>query len=154
MSNKYIIKSQIRKKNIIGWREWVDLPDLGINKIKAKIDTGARTSTLHAFDINLFKSSNNKLKVRFRVHPIQRDDNYILNCEADLLDRRFVKNSGGDTESRYIIKTMLCISNSVCPIELTLTNRTFMGFRLLLGRTAFHNKFLINPNKSFLIKPK
>lgn len=149
--NKYIPKSQLRKKILIGWREWVEFPELGIDRIKAKIDTGARTSTLHAFDINPFETVAGKWKVKFQVHPIQRNNNYVLHCEADMLDRRNVKNSGGDVELRYIIKTILYMGVTAWPIELTLTNRDAMGFRLLLGRTALNKRFLINPNKSFLI---
>ena len=154
VSNKYIPTSQLRKKIIIGWREWVDLPELKINKIKAKIDTGARTSTLHAFNIESFRLSSGKYKIKFQVNPIQHNNNCILLCEADILDRRDVKNSGGEIENRYIINTNLSMGTNSWPIELTLTNRDSMGFRLLLGRTAFNKKFLINPNKSFLIKTK
>lgn len=138
-------------KKIIGWREWVSFPELGIKQIKAKIDTGARTSALHAFNIELFKNNQNKNKVRFQINPIQRNKNYVLHCEADLLDKRNVKNSGGDIEARYIIITNLYMGSKSWPIELTLTNRDAMGFRLLLGRTAINKNFLINPHRSFLI---
>ncbi len=151
MHNKYIPKSQFRKKILIGWREWVEFPELGIDKIKAKIDTGARTSTLHALNIESFKAVNGKYKVRFQVCPIQHNNTNILYCEADMLGRRNVKNSGGDIENRYIIKSILYMGIAAWPIELALTNRDFMGFRLLLGRTALNKRFLINPNKSFLI---
>lgn len=138
-------------ENIIGWREWVELPELGIDKIKAKIDTGARTSALHAFNIEEFKNHRGKKKLKFQIHPIQRNNNFVLNCEADLLDQRYVKNSGGNIERRYIIKTILLMGGAHWPIELTLTNRDAMGFRLLLGRTGLHKNFLIDPKKSFLI---
>lgn len=151
MLNKYIQKNQLRKKTLIGWREWVEFPELGIDKVKAKIDTGARTSTLHAFDIKAFETGSGKWRVKFQVHPTQRNNNYVLHCEADMLDKRNVRNSGGDVEHRYIIKTILYMGMNAWPIELTLTNRDAMGFRLLLGRTALNNRFLINPNKSFLI---
>lgn len=145
-------EKQIKNSILIGWREWVELPDLGIGKIKAKIDTGARTSALHAFDIEPFKTSRNKNRVRFALHPIQRNNNYIVYCEADLLAKRNIKNSGGDIEDRYIITTALYMGDKKWPIELTLTNRDTMGFRLLLGRTAINKEFLIAPNKSFLVK--
>lgn len=142
----------LNKKILIGWREWVGLPELNIQEIKAKIDTGARTSALHAFNITTFKTSKGKTKVKFQIHPIQRDNNFVLFCEADVLDQRLVKNSGGKIEHRYIIKTLLTVSQNTWPIELTLTNRHTMGFRLLLGRTAVNKNFLIDPHKSFLIK--
>lgn len=145
-------EKQIKNRILIGWREWVELPDLGIGKIKAKIDTGARTSALHAFDIEPFKTSRSKNKVRFALHPIQRNNHHIVYCEADLLDKRNIKNSGGDIEDRYIITTALYMGDKKWPIELTLTNRDTMGFRLLLGRTAINKEFLIAPNKSFLVK--
>ena len=143
--------NQLKKKILIGWREWVEFPDLGIKQIKAKIDTGARTSALHAFNIETF-TIRGKNKVRFHIHPIQRNNNYILHCEADMLDKRYVKNSGGDIEYRYIIATTLDMAHKSWPIELTLTNRDAMGVRLLLGRTAINKEFLINPRRSFLIK--
>ncbi len=142
---------KLKKRILIGWREWVKFPELGIEKIKAKIDTGARTSALHAFNIETFKTIRGKNRVRFQIHPIQRNNNYILHCEADVLDQRYVKNSGGNIEHRYIITTTLHMDNESWPIELTLTNRDPMGFRLLLGRTAINKKFLVDPNKSFII---
>ena len=143
---------KLKKKTLIGWREWVEFPELGIKQIKAKIDTGARTSALHAFNIETFKTVRGKNKIRFQIHPIQRNNNYILHCEADMLDKRYVKNSGGDIEYRYIITTTLNMGYKSWLIELTLTNRDAMGFRLLLGRTAINKEFLINPHRSFLIK--
>ena len=145
-------KNLFGKKALIGWREWVEFPELGIDQIKAKIDTGARTSALHAFNIVPFKSTRGKNRVRFQIHPIQRNNNCILHCEANLLEQRHVKNSGGQIEHRYIITTILYIGHNAWPIELTLTNRDTMGFRLLLGRTALNKKFLIDPNKSYLTK--
>lgn len=146
-------KKQVVEQIIIGWREWVKLPEfLGNGHIKAKIDTGARTSALHAFNIEIFKHAKGRHKVKFALHPTQRNDQYTVQCEADLLDIRKIKNSGGNVENRYIIVTELCMGNKKWPIELTLTNRDTMGFRLLLGRTAINHNFLIDPNKSFLVK--
>lgn len=145
-------KQKIINKTIIGWREWVKLPALlGKGQIKAKVDTGARTSALHAFNIEVIKHIKGKHKVKFTLHPMQRNDQYSVQCEADLLDIRKIKNSGGSVENRYIIVTELCLGNKKWPIELTLTNRDAMGFRLLLGRTAINQSFLIDPNKSFLV---
>ncbi len=146
----YVKKNQFKKKILIGWREWGKFPGLGIDKIKAKIDTGARTSTLHALNIIPYISKSGKAKIKFQVYPEQRNSNYFLNCKADFFDQRNVKNSGGDVESRYIINTILCMAGYMWPIELTLTNRDAMGFRLLLGRTALSKRFLISPNQSFM----
>lgn len=147
----YINKHKLKKKIIIGWREWVAFPELGINRIKAKIDTGARTSTLHALNISVFSADNGKMKVKFQVYPEQYNLHYVLDCHGELLDQRLVRNSGGNAEYRYIIKTNLYMAGSIWPIELTLTNRATMGFRLLLGRTALNTKFLVDPCKSFLV---
>lgn len=147
----YINKHKLKKKIIIGWREWVAFPELGINRIKAKIDTGARTSTLHALNIAVFSADNGKMKVKFQVYPEQYNLHYVLDCQGELLDQRLVRNSGGNAEYRYIIKTNLYMAGNIWPIELTLTNRATMGFRLLLGRTALNTKFLVDPCKSFLV---
>ncbi|AML54496.1 ribosomal protein S6 modification protein [Coxiella burnetii] len=133
----------------VGWREWIALPDLGINRIKAKVDTGARTSALHAFSLESFKI-NNTPRVRFKIHPIQKDKNTVITCEADIYDHRFVRDSGGHKELRYVIKTDIILGNKRWPIEITLTNRDSMGFRMLLGRTAMRD-LIVNPNRSFII---
>jgi hypothetical protein len=133
----------------IGWREWVRLPDLGVDAIKAKIDTGARTSALHAFRVEPFHRAG-ELWLRFELHPLQRSDRLKVGCEARAVDERTVRNSGGQVERRYIIETMLRLGARAWPIELALTNRDQMGFRMLLGRTALGRGVLIEPNRSFL----
>ena len=135
---------------IIGWREWISLPDLRIDRIKAKIDTGARTSALHAFDIEPF-AKNGTDWVRFRVHPQQRDTIETIAAEAQLLDRRQVRNSGGDAELRYVISTTVELPTQRWTVELTLTNRDAMGFRMLLGREAVRGRFWVDPGQSFLL---
>jgi len=134
----------------LGWREWVSLPDLGINRIKAKIDTGARTSAIHAFHIETFRE-NGKDKIRFRIHPLQRRLDIEKSCVADLIDRRDVKDSGGHKERRFVIYTPLKIDDKQWPIEITLTDRDIMNFRMLLGRTAMKGHMLINPGASYLL---
>lgn len=133
----------------IGWREIITLPELGIPIIKAKIDTGARSSALHAFAIEYFKK-NGKDRVAFKVHPYQRDTHQTIAAEADLLDYRLVRNSGGHTQLRAAIETVVEIGETRWPIELTLTNRDVMGFRMLLGRQAIRKMFLVDPSRSFI----
>ncbi len=142
-----------KKKKIIGWREWVHLPGLKVDKIKAKIDTGARTSALHAFRVTPF-TRDGASYVRFYVHPVQREATPEIKCVALLLDTRVVTDSGGRREERPVIRTMLKIGKSKYPIELTLTNRDVMGFRMLLGRQALRRRYLVDPSRSFVIRKK
>lgn len=134
---------------IIGWREQLALPELGIREVKAKIDTGARSSALHAFDVETF-NSNGKRMVRFKVHPYQRDAHRTVTAEAELLDQRQVRNSGGQTQVRPVIETTVELNGDRWSIELTLTNRDVMGFRMLLGRQAVRRRFLVDAGRSFL----
>ncbi|MGB7085395.1 MAG: RimK/LysX family protein [Phormidesmis sp.] len=134
---------------VIGWRERVALPDLEITSVKAKIDTGARSSALHAFDIETFKQQGVDF-VRFKVHPSQRSRNKIVIAEAKLLEMRTVRNSGGQAESRPVIETTVSAGGQQWPIELTLTNRDVMGFRMLLGRQAVRQRFLVDSGSSYL----
>ncbi|MEM8827760.1 MAG: RimK/LysX family protein [Cyanobacteria bacterium P01_G01_bin.19] len=134
---------------IIGWREIVALPQLNIDKIKAKIDTGARSSAIHAFNIKEF-FENGLPMISFQVHPLQRSDRTTLSAKAQLLEYREVKNSGGTVELRPVILTEITLRGQKWTIDLTLTNRELMGFRMLLGREAVRNKFLVDPGKSYL----
>ncbi len=134
----------------VGWREWVCLSKVGIPWIKAKIDTGARTSTLHAFYVKPFKRRG-EIFVRFSIHPLQRNTQYVVENEAAVIDRRWVMDSGGHREKRYVIRTPVTIGGYTWPIELTLTNRDTMRFRMLLGRTALANHCLVYPGESFLL---
>jgi hypothetical protein len=134
----------------IGWREWVSLPDLTVDAIKAKVDTGARTSSLHAFRIEPF-SREGATWVRFELHPLQRSRAMKVACEARVVDERSVRSSNGSVDRRYIIKTLLRIGDVAWPIELSLANRDEMGFRMLLGRTALRGRTVIEPGRSFLL---
>lgn len=136
-------------KPIVGWREWVALPELGIERIKAKVDTGARTSSLHAFNIEVFQQDDGDY-VRFLVHPDQKNSKSSIECIHKVLELRHVKSSNGKSELRPVIMTDLQFMNMTWPIEITLTNRHLMGFRMLLGRQSFRKKFLVDPGKSFL----
>ena len=142
-----------RAKKTIGWREWVRLPDLHVGRVKAKIDTGARTSALHAFKIAPF-TKDGASYVRFVVHPLQRLRKPEVPCVAVVIDHRSVTDSGGRAEMRYVIRTTLKMGTSRWPIEMTLTNRDQMGFRMLIGRQALRRRYLVDTGRSFLARKK
>lgn len=135
-------------KPTIGWREWVSLPALGIERIKAKIDTGARTAALHAWHIERFER-NGEAWIRFELHPVQRDNRVRARCEAPLRGVKLVRNSGGQQEKRYVIVTDVGLGAQTWPIEVTLTNRDQMGFRMLLGRASVRGHFVVDPSTSY-----
>lgn len=151
--NNIILIKPVKKLPIVGWREWVSLPELGIDKIKAKIDTGARTSALHAFSLKPFKQ-NGINRITFELHPLQHNTQEVIVCTADVIDRREVTDSGGHTEERYVIVTPLTIAGQTWPIEITLTERENMLFRMLLGRSALRKHFIVNPARSFVTTRK
>ncbi len=134
-------------RKTIGWREWVRLPELGDTLVKAKVDTGARTSTLHAYGIEELDRDGVSW-VRFRFHPHQRDESEAEG-EARLVDRRTVTPSNGQSELRYVVETEAIIDGARTPIELTLSRRDSMGFRMLLGRRALRGRFVVDPRRSY-----
>jgi hypothetical protein len=141
-------KSPRDNSRVIGWREWIGLPDLGIRRVKAKIDTGARSSSLHAFDVKTFVRGG-KTRVRFRVHPLQRDSSRKVECEAEVLEFRLVRSSTGHAQKRPVIVTTIEVLGQSWPIELTLANRDEMGFRMLVGREGVRKRFLVDAGRSF-----
>ncbi len=137
----------------VGWREWVRLPDLlpaPDEWVKAKIDTGARTSAIHAWDLRHVERDG-ETWLRFSLHPRQRDDTHEVVAEARLVEEREVRSSNGEVETRVVVETTVAIgSHPAFPIELSLTNRDQMGFRMLLGRTAMAGRVLVDPGRSYL----
>ncbi|MBY0423222.1 MAG: RimK/LysX family protein [Parvularculaceae bacterium] len=134
----------------IGWREWASFPDLGVEEIKAKIDTGAKTSAIHAFDIEVLKRGGERM-VAFSVSPEQRRRRPEVRCLATLVGPRLIRCSNGAMEERYVVATRLKLGERDFVIELSLAARDEMGFRLLLGRDALRKRFLIDPGASFLL---
>jgi hypothetical protein len=139
---------RIREPKIfIGWREWVALPELGIPGIKAKVDTGAKTSTLHAFALIPFEKDGREY-ISFSVHPLQGNKKITIPCTALITGKRKVTDSGGHTQKRYVITTQLLIAGRSWDIEVTLTNRDMMQFRMLLGRDAMRGHIIVDPQLS------
>ncbi len=136
-------------KKPLGWREWIGFPDLNIPRVKAKIDTGARTSALHAFMVEPFTRDAQQW-VRFAIHPAQGDTETVIECEAPVKDQRVVRDSGGHEELRYVIETQIAIGEDVIRSEVTLTDRDSMRFRVLLGRTALRANYVIHPGRSYI----
>ncbi len=135
---------------LIGWREWVQLEELGLGLIKAKVDTGARTSALHAFELRQDVEGGQKV-VHFAVHPEQQSNDRIVRCTAPLVDTREVTDSGGHRELRPVIETTLALGAHRWRAEFTLTDRDTMRFRMLLGRTAMAGRFWVDPARSYLL---
>jgi hypothetical protein len=139
---------------VIGWREWVGLPDLGIAHIKTKVDTGARSSSLHVVGLEHLEKDGVKY-VRFKIHPAQRSAREVVQAEAEVLEYRSVRSSSGRASLRPVIVTSVALLGDVWKIEVTLANRDEMGFRMLLGRESFRNRFLVDAGTSYYgIKPK
>ena len=140
--------------NIIGWREWLALPSLGIPAIKAKIDTGAKTSALHTFKLEPF-SKNSEDYIRFWIHPLRKRTDIEIVCEMPVKDQRVVRDSGGHREERYVIESLIKLGSKEWLAEITLTSREDMLFRMLLGRSALvGGGFSVDPGASYLAGKK
>jgi hypothetical protein len=145
-ARKYRMKTGTRA---VGWREWLALPEWGIARIKAKIDTGARTSSVHVGKLHYFKRDGVEM-VRFRVHPHQRSLRNTVEVETPILDKRVVRSSNGDEDLRPVVLTHIEIHGVCWPIEITLARRKLMGFRMLIGREAMWGRFIVDPSRSYL----
>ncbi len=136
-------------KSLIGWREWASLPDLKIPLLKAKIDTGARSSALHTFALDTFTRDGREW-AKFKLHPLQNREDITIEAEAPIIDQRLVTDSGGHQEYRYFIQTNLRLLNQTFAAEISLTTRDTMRFRMLIGRTALNGRFTVDPEQSYL----
>lgn len=143
-------KAKNMSKTVIGGEEWCAFPVLGIPAIKARVDTGAKTSSIHAFNIQKFRRQGASW-VSFEVHPIQNNRKTVIRCETPILDKRVVKSSSGIGETRYVISASIKIGADLRDIELTLANRDSMGYRMLLGREAMGNRMLVDPSLRFCL---
>lgn len=146
-------KNSMEKFVRLGWREWVSLPDLALPHIKVKVDTGARTSALHAFNLSPYTEGGIQ-RIHFDLHPHQRDTTMVQTCTADIIDQRTITDSGGHREERWVISTMLTIGKHSWPIEVTLTARDNMRFRMLLGRNALKKRAVVDSSASYLVGKK
>ena len=141
----FFIMSELKT---LGWREWVRIPDLGIGRIKAKLDTGAKSSCIHAFDVEILNSDNGP-RVRFTIAPRQRNEETLVQVEAPLLEYRQVRSSTGHKTNRPVIRTPIRLAGQRFEIDLTLLDRSEMGFRMLLGRDALRERFVVDPALSY-----
>ncbi len=144
-----IKRSSRGAKPLIGWREWAILPDLGISRIKVKIDTGAKTSSLHAYDVVVAKRHGKEI-VKFKVNPLQRNQRKVIDCEAVLVEWRQVTDSGGRRTLRPVIETRIMMGAREVLAEVTLISRDAMGFRMLIGRQAISSVWMVDPAKSYI----
>ena len=141
----FFIMSELKT---LGWREWVRIPDLGIRRIKAKLDTGAKSSCIHAFDVEILNSDDGA-RVRFKIAPRQRNEEMLVQVEVPLLEYRQVRSSTGHKTNRPVIRTPIRLAGQRFEIELTLVDRSEMGFRMLLGRDALRERFVVDPALSY-----
>ena len=143
-------KKRVRKPlALLGWREWISLPDLGIDKISAKIDTGANTSSLYATHIKVIEKQGKEFAL-FRVTYGKPGHRKFSTTQAPLVGFRKVKSSSGETEERPVINTSICIMGQCWKSEITLTSRQSMQFPMLLGRACLKKRFVVDPSRANL----
>lgn len=135
----------------LGWREWLSIPELGIARIKAKVDTGARSSCLHTCGLETYADASGARRVRFRVHPLSRNSRLVVECDRPLVAMRVVRDSGGHEQERPFIRVPIVLGPHEWEAEFSLTNRDNMKFRMLLGRSAMVGRFLVDPSVSYLV---
>jgi hypothetical protein len=147
------VKRVLKPVTIVGWREWLRLPDFCETPIKVKVDTGARSSCLHAFNVEVIEE-NGQPVVYFDIHPIQNSIDKTVRVSSPLIEYRTIRSSSGHAELRPVIRIQARVGETNWPIEITLTNRDQMGFRMLLGRRAMAHRFIVDPAKSFVQSPR
>jgi hypothetical protein len=143
------VSTPVSSPETLGWREWLSIPELGISRIKAKIDTGARSSCLHTRGLEIYEAEEGR-RVRFSVHPLPKKPDLVADCDLPLVDCRRVRDSGGHEEERPFIRVPVALGPHIWEVEFSLTCRDNMKFRMLLGRTAMKDRFLVNPSLSYL----
>lgn len=143
------VRRILKPVTVIGWREWLRLPDFCETSIKVKVDTGARSSCLHAFNVEIVDEGGQSM-VYFDIHPIQNSTNKTVRVASPLVEYRTIRSSSGHEELRPVIRTQARLGDTSWPIEITLTNRDQMGFRMLLGRRALAHRFIVDSSKSFV----
>jgi len=144
----FMVDKKNAKLPVIGWREWVKLPELGVSRIKAKVDTGARTSSLHVYDLQISQVANLTMAT-FKIYPVQRSSQVFIESQAQVKEFRSVRSSSGKANLRPVIVTQIELMGVRWSVELTLANRDQMGFRMLLGREAFRKRFLVDAGSSY-----
>ena len=134
---------------IVGWREWVSFTEFGGPPVRAKVDTGARTSAIHARNIKITRQGGRDIAT-FDIYPVQRDASIVVHCRAPIVTRRRIRNSGGQVQERLIVRTTIAIGDNSFAIDLSLTRRDQMGYRMLLGRRALKNRFVVDSGRSYV----
>ncbi len=147
--SKKKVKRILKPATVVGWREWLRLPGLCETRIKVKVDTGARSSCLHAFNVEVVEENGLQM-VYFDIHPIQNSTDKTVRVSSPLIEYRTIRSSSGHEELRPVIRTQARFGETSWPIEITLTKRDQMGFRMLLGRRALAHRFIVDPAKSFV----